>query len=292
MTVLIDIRTEGFPEELEAVMEKIALDSLKYEGFQEECEISISIVDNEEIHQINKQFRGIDRPTDVLSFPQLTFEEGEIMDRNENGEVVLGDIIISLERAREQAEEYGHSLKREIAFLTAHSMLHLLGYDHMEPEEEKEMFAKQKEILELAGIPRAKGKGSVSMTNQELIAKAKEAMTKAYAPYSHFQVGAALLAKDGRVFTGCNVENATYGATICAERTAVTKAVSEGVREFEKIAIVASSGDYAAPCGICRQVLFEFMPEGKVVLWSELEGEKEFALTELLPFGFRGEDIK
>lgn len=77
------------------------------------------------------------------------------MDRNENGEVVLGDIIISLERAREQAEEYGHSLKREIAFLTAHSMLHLLGYDHMEPEEEKEMFAKQKEILELAGIPRA-----------------------------------------------------------------------------------------------------------------------------------------
>ena len=117
-------------------------------------------------------------------------------------------------------------------------------------------------------------------------------MTKAYAPYSHFQVGAALLAKDGRVFTGCNVENATYGATICAERTAVTKAVSEGVREFEKIAIVASSGDYAAPCGICRQVLFEFMPEGKVVLWSELEGEKEFALTELLPFGFRGEDIK
>ena len=73
----------------------------------------------------------------------------------ENGEVVLGDIIISLERAREQAEEYGHSLKREIAFLTAHSMLHLLGYDHMEPEEEKEMFAKQKEILELAGIPRA-----------------------------------------------------------------------------------------------------------------------------------------
>lgn len=130
------------------------------------------------------------------------------------------------------------------------------------------------------------------MTNQELIAKAKEAMTKAYAPYSHFQVGAALLAKDGRVFTGCNVENATYGATICAERTAVTKAVSEGVREFEKIAIVASSGDYAAPCGICRQGLFEFMPEGKVVLWSELEGEKEFALTELLPFGFRGEDIK
>lgn len=130
------------------------------------------------------------------------------------------------------------------------------------------------------------------MENKELIAMAKEAMKKAYAPYSCFQVGAALLAKDGRVFTGCNVENATYGATICAERTAVTKAVSEGVREFEKIAIVASSGDYAAPCGICRQVLFEFMPEGQVVLWSETKGEKVFGVSELLPFGFRGEDIK
>lgn len=154
MTVLIDVRAEGFPAQLEKVMEKIVLDSLKYENFQEECEVSISIVDNEEIHQINKQFRGIDRPTDVLSFPQLTFEEGERMERNEKDEVVLGDIIISLEKAQEQAEEYGHSLKREIAFLTAHSMLHLLGYDHMEPEEEKEMFAKQKEILEMAGIPR------------------------------------------------------------------------------------------------------------------------------------------
>ncbi len=155
MTTLIDIRTENFPKELEKVMETIALDSLRYEGFDENCEISISIVDNAEIQQINKQFRNIDRPTDVLSFPMLTFTENEIIEKNENGEIVLGDIIISLERAEEQAQEYGHSLKREIAFLTAHSMLHLLGYDHMEPEEEKEMFTKQKEILEAAGIPRA-----------------------------------------------------------------------------------------------------------------------------------------
>ncbi len=155
MTTLIDIRTENFPKELEKVMETIALDSLRYEGFDENCEISISIVDNAEIQQINKQFRNIDRPTDVLSFPMLTFTENEIIEKNENGEIVLGDIIISLERAEEQAKEYGHSLKREVAFLTAHSMLHLLGYDHMEPEEEKEMFTKQKEILEAAGIPRA-----------------------------------------------------------------------------------------------------------------------------------------
>ncbi len=125
-----------------------------------------------------------------------------------------------------------------------------------------------------------------------MIAMAKEVMQRAYAPYSRFQVGAALLAKDGRVFLGCNVENASFGATICAERTAVTKAVSEGVREFEKIAIVASSGEYAAPCGICRQVLYEFMPEGSVVLWSKDEGELETPLRSLLPMGFRGEDIK
>lgn len=130
------------------------------------------------------------------------------------------------------------------------------------------------------------------MTDRELVRIAKEAMQFAYAPYSHFKVGAALLAKDGRVFQGCNIENASYGATNCAERTAIFKAVSEGVREFEAIAIVASSGEYAAPCGICRQVLFEFLPDGKVILDSNEKGMMIFSVQELLPFGFRGEDIK
>lgn len=130
------------------------------------------------------------------------------------------------------------------------------------------------------------------MTDQELMAKAREAMRLAYAPYSKFQVGAALLAKDGQVFLGCNVENASYGAAICAERTAVVKAVSEGIREFEKIAITASSGDYAPPCGICRQVLYEFMPDGTVLLESRQAGMKAFSLRELLPLGFGPEDLK
>lgn len=130
------------------------------------------------------------------------------------------------------------------------------------------------------------------MTDEKLVQLAKEAMRNAYAPYSKFQVGAALLAKDGTVFKGCNIENASYGATNCAERTAMFKAVSEGYRAFEKIAIVASSGDYAAPCGICRQVLFEFMPDGKVILDSEEKGMVTYTVRELLPFGFTGEDIK
>ena len=130
------------------------------------------------------------------------------------------------------------------------------------------------------------------MTYEELYEKARAASELAYAPYSGFKVGAALLTKTGEVFTGVNVENASYGATNCAERTAIFKAVSEGCREFEAIAIVASSGDLVPPCGICRQVLAEFMPEGKVVLDSEEKGMVTYLVRELLPCGFGSKDIK
>lgn len=130
------------------------------------------------------------------------------------------------------------------------------------------------------------------MTDEKLVALAKEAMEHAYVPYSHFKVGAALLAKDGRVFKGCNIENASYGATNCAERTAIFKAVSEGCWEFDAIAIVASSGDLVPPCGICRQVLFEFLPDGKVILDSDEKGMVTYLVRELLPLGFSSKDIK
>lgn len=155
MTVLIDDRSQnGIPVGTEELLKRAIVKSLNYEKKTDSYEISISFVDNVEIRQINKQFRQIDKETDVLSFPQLTFEDGEVAEKNENGEIVLGDIIISIEKAEEQAGEYGHTLERELAFLTVHSMLHLLGYDHMEIEEEKEMFQKQKEILEQAGFFR------------------------------------------------------------------------------------------------------------------------------------------
>lgn len=124
------------------------------------------------------------------------------------------------------------------------------------------------------------------MTNKELLSIADKAMENAYAPYSKFKVGAALLCKDGTVFTGCNIENATYGATNCAERTAVFKAVSEGQREFEAIAIVSSGGGETFPCGICRQVMAEFAPEIKVVLRDEAGDEHIYPLMELLPKSF------
>lgn len=122
----------------------------KYEGLEDtELEFSIIIVDNKRIHEINKEYRGIDRPTDVISFA-LEDSEGVELENYR----ILGDIYISIDKVKEQAKEYGHSEKRELAFLTVHGFLHLLGYDHMEKEEEKIMFGKQEEILNGFGITR------------------------------------------------------------------------------------------------------------------------------------------
>ncbi len=134
------------------LIEKVISEALRYEGVNDNTEVSVTIVDNEEIRKINNKFRNIDRATDVLSFPLIDFDNESLPD--DGSKIYLGDIIISIERAKEQAKEYGHSIDREIGFLTAHSMLHLLGYDHMVPEEEKEMFAKQEEILDNLGLRR------------------------------------------------------------------------------------------------------------------------------------------
>ena len=120
---------------------------------------------------------------------------------------------------------------------------------------------------------------------QKLYETAKEAAKNAFAPFSNFHVGAALLASDGRIFTGCNVENSSYGATICAERTALVKAISEGSRDFTAIAVVSQDGE-AWPCGICRQVLYEFSPEMLVITGND-EHLDMVKLNELLPHGFR-----
>ena len=124
------------------------------------------------------------------------------------------------------------------------------------------------------------------MTEQELCQKAVEMLDRAYVPYSHFPVGAALECSDGTVFTGCNVENAAYGPTICAERTAIVKAVSEGHRDFVRIAIAGKSEDFCVPCGTCRQVMKEFSPDLEVICLNGKGENKKFALRELLPYGF------
>jgi len=134
---------------LKRLIRKAIVTALAFEEFDRPSEISVTVVDNEEIRKINSEHRGIDRATDVLSFPMFDedFDDGE--------DCILGDIVLSLEKAVEQAEAYGHSLRREVAFLTVHSVLHLLGYDHEEGKaEESEMFDKQEKILAMMKLTR------------------------------------------------------------------------------------------------------------------------------------------
>lgn len=138
-----------------------------------------------------------------------------------------------------------------------------------------------------------------SITDEELVALAFDARKKSYAPYSGFQVGAALLAEDGRVYQGCNIENAAYTPANCAERTAFFKAVSEGVRDFSAIAIVGGMKgqevlSYCAPCGVCRQVMMEFCrPESfRILLARSAEEYRTYTLDELFPMGFGPDNLK
>ncbi|MFT4107256.1 MAG: rRNA maturation RNase YbeY [Lacrimispora sp.] len=148
----------------EDIITKVVEEAMDYEECPYEAEVSVLITDNREIQQINREFRNIDNPTDVLSFPMVEYEtpsdfdfleeEGGDWFNPETGELMLGDIVISVDKVEEQAEKYGHSQTRELAFLTAHSMLHLFGYDHMEDEERILMEKKQEEILVRGGYER------------------------------------------------------------------------------------------------------------------------------------------
>lgn len=154
----------SFDFDCETLAKEVITFTLDHEDFPYESEVNLTLTDNEGIHEINKMYRDIDRPTDVLSFPMLSYETAgdfskleDDYDDNFNpdtGEIMLGDIVISVDKVKEQAESYGHSEKREYAFLIVHSMLHLFGYDHMTPEEAAVMEEKQKNILDEMNITR------------------------------------------------------------------------------------------------------------------------------------------
>ena len=124
------------------------------------------------------------------------------------------------------------------------------------------------------------------MTDRELISIAKKASMNAYVPYSKFSVGAAIECEDGSIFTGCNVENAALGSTICAERTACVKAVSEGHRDFKRIAIYADSENWPTPCGACRQFIHEFAPDVEILCSKAGERYVSYKLSQLMPYAF------
>jgi probable rRNA maturation factor len=151
MEIILDDRQDKIKvsEELLNKINDIIVECLHYEGYDDNYEVSLSFVDNEEIHQLNRDFRGVDRATDVLSFPLLT-DDFDIEIEEES----LGDIVISLERALEQSIEYNHSFDREVCFLVCHSMFHLLGYDHDTEENTKEMRKKEEDVLNKLNITR------------------------------------------------------------------------------------------------------------------------------------------
>lgn len=165
MTILVENEAKKVLDfDYEEVIKNVVKRVVDTENCPYEVEVNVLLTNNEEIHEANKDFRNIDRPTDVLSFPMVDYDfpadfslvnespEGYL--NPETDELLLGDIMVSVDKVYSQAEEYGHGIKREFAFLIAHSMLHLLGYDHMEDEERAVMEAKQEAILEALGITR------------------------------------------------------------------------------------------------------------------------------------------
>lgn len=156
--MLLDVdfldETNSLDEETSKLSEKLLQFSAKQENIPNGSEVSVTFVTNNRIQEINREYRDKDVPTDVLSFALEEMGEDEVAITGGDMPRVLGDIIISVERAKEQAEDYGHSFERELGFLTVHGFLHLLGYDHMTEEDEKEMFGRQKEILDAFGLER------------------------------------------------------------------------------------------------------------------------------------------
>lgn len=151
MEIILDNRQDKIKvsEDLLGKINDIIVETLYYEGYDDNYEVSLSFVDNEEIHELNREYRGVDRATDVLSFPLLT-DEFDVEIEEES----LGDIVISLERALEQSEEYNHSFEREVCFLVCHSMFHLLGYDHDTAENTKDMRKREEDVLNKLNITR------------------------------------------------------------------------------------------------------------------------------------------
>jgi cytidine deaminase len=272
--------------------------ALMAEGVKLPCGIGVMMTDDQEIQKINRENRNIDAATDVLSFPTVNYKQGKTAGQtelllkreydNELNVCFLGDVILSVDHVIAQAAEYGHSVEREAAYLLVHGICHLMGYDHNTKDEQAAMRAVEEKALAMMNMGRNEITDQVS--DETLLELARKAMERSYAPYSKFQVGACVLCADGRLFTGCNVENASFGLTNCAERTAIFKAVSEGATEFTAIAI-AAHGAVPWPCGACRQVLNEFAPEIRVLVTWDDHQVACAKLTDLLPHGFGPKEL-
>ncbi|MDD4080233.1 MAG: cytidine deaminase [Eubacteriales bacterium] len=290
MRIVLTEGSQATPVPL-SFFEEIAAAAACLEEVAEPVLLALTLTDDVGIRAINKQWRHLDASTDVLSFPAVVFSPQETAGLeqasfpadawdSDEGAYFLGDIVISLPAAFSQAEEYGHGMARELAYLFVHGVMHLMGYDHQNPEDKKQMRDMEEKTLAKAAV--------AGNDDQALIKIAWEAREYAYTPYSRYKVGAALRSKNGQVYTGCNIENAAFGLTNCAERTALFKAISVGDTEFDAIAITADA-TAPWPCGACRQALSEFVPGIRVLIsWNEGKENAESTLDQLLPHSFLG----
>ena len=256
------------------------LNYLKKEG---EYEISLTLVGEKEIHVLNQKFRGIDRPTDVLTFPysEENIDFVPVID--------LGSVIICPRIAARQAKFYKHSLKRELSFLFIHGILHSFGYDHIKEDEATKMFALQNEILYSLPID--------FITDQERLKKELLCAQKhAIAPYSKFHVGAVVVTKDGKYHHGFNIENSAYSACCCGERVALFSTYAKGYTKDDIVSLgcITSSKKVGTCCGVCRQVMSELMNLScPVYIYNKDESKHLFTtVEELLPYPFGKDDLE
>lgn len=281
--MIITFTNEQKQLKVSAKAKKLVLEGLetvgKLHNLSDQTVVDVTLVDDEAIHKLNKEYRQVDRPTDVLSFALDEDDGEEPAVTGGPEEHLLGGIVISAETAKRQGEEYGHGLNRELTYLAVHGCLHLLGYDHMKDEDKSVMRAEEEKVMAAMNLSES------DLASEKLLKAAKEARKNAYAPYSGFKVGAAVLTKTGKIFTGCNIENASYGMTICAERCAIFSAVAAGEQELEALCLIADTEEPVSPCGACRQVMNEFGV--KTVLMAD---KKDHLVTktleELLPEDF------
>lgn len=284
--ILEYINQDNHQTGLKPIFEECFKNTVKVLNKNESYRVSLTLVNEEEIHTLNKQYRNIDRPTDVLTF---AFLEADVLDL-EDEVVDLGNIIICPEVALRQASEYSHPYKRELAFLFIHGLLHSFGYDHHRSDEEaKEMFDLQNLILNTLNYDFYT---NISKVKKLLL----DAQSKSYSPYSKFRVGAVTLTKDNKYHIGFNIENSAYGDSMCAERVAMFHTYALGYKKDDivSLSLITDDKNIGTPCGSCRQVMMELLnPYTRIHIFNNDESkELHTSVSELLPFAFTGDDLK